>query len=337
LRGELGDVVQVHLKGLPASGRAVVAVGEVFHENILFALRAVSILFLSFYIHDCIIHDSAALAEFRFAGYDSRIQPKGSVMKDMDSDKKIAVLIDAENASHKVLGAVLTELSKHGHIIVKKAYGDWSSKHLVNWKQPLNDLAINPVQQFSYTQGKNSSDAAMIIDAMDLLYTGNINAFALVTSDSDFTKLASRLKESQIYVFGVGEKKTPQAFRSACDDFILTGLLEIPEEEEEVATRTPSKKTAKKTVAKDDKQQSLKQNTKLVSILRDAVTESADDDGWARASSCGSLIKRQYSDFDPRNYGFKSFPLLFEGIGLFDIDRRKTGSGNTMFVKDKKK
>ncbi len=150
-------------------------------------------------------------------------------MKDIDTEKKIAVLIDAENASYNVLGAVLTELSKHGHIIVKKAYGDWSSKHLVNWKTPLNELAINPVQQFSYTQGKNSSDAAMIIDAMDLLYTNQFDAFALVTSDSDFTKLASRLKESQIYVFGVGESKTPAAFRNACDDFILTEVLTTPD------------------------------------------------------------------------------------------------------------
>lgn len=258
-------------------------------------------------------------------------------MKDMDSDKKIAVLIDAENASHKVLGAVLTELSKHGHIIVKKAYGDWSSKHLVNWKQPLNDLAINPVQQFSYTQGKNSSDAAMIIDAMDLLYTGKINAFALVTSDSDFTKLASRMKESQIYVFGVGEKKTPKAFRSACDNFILTELLETADEDEAPAKKA-AKKTAKKAATKSaSKQQELKQNTKLVNILRDAVDETADDDGWARASTCGSLIKRQYSDFDPRNYGFKTFPLLFEGIGLFEIDRRKSGNGNALYLKDKKK
>lgn len=255
-------------------------------------------------------------------------------MKDLDSARKIAVLIDAENASHKMLGAVLTELSKHGHILVKRAYGDWSSKHLVNWKQPLNDLAINPIQQFSYTQGKNSSDAAMIIDVMDLLYSERFDAFALVTSDSDFTGLATRLKESEIYVFGVGEKKTPQAFRSACDDFILTELLNVPEEE---APKKSAKKTAKKSSAKNGPQQTLKQNTKLVNILRDSVDETADDDGWARASTCGSLIKRQYSDFDPREFGFKTFPLLFEGIGLFDIERRKSGNGNALFVRDKKK
>ena len=253
-------------------------------------------------------------------------------MINIDTAKKIAVLIDAENASHKMLGPVLNELSKHGHIIVKKAYGDWSSKHLVNWKTPLNELAINPVQQFSYTQGKNSSDAAMIIDTMDLLYTDQFDSIALVTSDSDFTKLASRLKESQIFVFGVGESKTPTAFRNACDDFILTEVLEAPEEEKPVA-----KKTTKKTAAKKTKQQTLKQDTKLVNILRNAVEEYADDDGWARASTCGSLIKRQYPDFDPRQYGFKTFPLLFQGVGLFDVERKKNGSQNTVYVKDKKK
>jgi uncharacterized protein (TIGR00288 family) len=253
-------------------------------------------------------------------------------MKDIDTAKKIAVLIDAENASNKMLGPVLAELSKHGHIVVKKAYGDWSSKHLVNWKQPLNDLAITPVQQFSYTQGKNSSDAAMIIDAMDLLYSNQFDSFALVTSDSDFTKLASRLKEAQIYVFGVGEEKTPKAFRSACDDFILTELLHSLDEEPE-----PPKKTTKKTSSKQTKQQSLKQNTKLVNILRSSIDEYADDDGWAQASTCGSLIKRQFPDFDPRNYGFKTFPLLFEGIGLFDIERRSAGNGKAVFVRDKKK
>jgi uncharacterized protein (TIGR00288 family) len=275
----------------------------------------------------------AALAENENATYCFRnSKTKGSLMINIDTAKKIAVLIDAENASHQVLGAVLNELSKHGHIIVKKAYGDWSSKHLVNWPGPLNELAITPVQQFSYTQGKNSSDAAMIIDAMDLLYTQQFDAFALVTSDSDFTKLASRLKEAQIFVFGVGEKKTPTAFRNACDDFILTEVLQKPDED-----KAPAKQAAKKTTVKKPDQQSLKQDTKLVNILRAAIDEYADDDGWALLSTCGSLIKRQYPDFDPRNYSFKNFTLLFEGIGLFDIDRRKEGSRNQVYVRDKKK
>ncbi|PLX93202.1 MAG: hypothetical protein C0619_04660 [Desulfuromonas sp.] len=257
-------------------------------------------------------------------------------MKDLDAEKKIAVLIDAENAQHSVLGAVLSELSKHGHLIVKKAYGDWSSNHLKNWKQPLNELAINPVQQFSYTQGKNSSDAAMIIDAMDLLYSGNFDAFALVSSDSDFTKLASRLKEAQIYVFGVGEKKTPIAFRNACDDFISTEVLKAPEEEKPdplpSASSTPSKGDRK---SKNE----LRGDTRLVNILRNTVSEYEDDDGWAQLASCGHLIKKQYPDFDPRNYGYRTLSSLIEATDLFDMERRQMDSDavQVVFVRDKKR
>ena len=197
-------------------------------------------------------------------------------MKDLEIEKKIAVLIDAENAQRSILDAVLAELSKHGHIVVKKAYGDWSSQHLKNWREPLNELAITPVQQFSYTQGKNSSDAAMIIDAMDLLYSKKFDAFALISSDSDFTKLASRLKESQIYVFGVGEKKTPVAFRNACDDFIFTEVLRKVDEDlnqESVNAPTVDSKEERKT------KQQLRQDTRLVNILRNSASEYADDDG----------------------------------------------------------
>ncbi len=249
-------------------------------------------------------------------------------MKDLDTAKKIAVLIDAENAQYSVMGAVLAELSKHGHLVVKKAYGDWSSNHLKNWKQPLNELAITPVQQFSYTQGKNSSDAAMIIDAMDLLFTKQFDAFALVTSDSDFTKLASRLKEDQIYVFGVGEDKTPTAFRNACDDFISTKILKAPDTEKEDA---PKKGTKKKDEKKTQTQ--LRQDAKLINILRNAVTEYAEEDEWAELGTCGSLIKRQHPDFDPRNYGYRTFTQLFEATGLFEFDKQDHG----ILLKPKKK
>lgn len=249
-------------------------------------------------------------------------------MKDLDTAKKIAVLIDAENAQYSVMGAMLAELSKHGHLVVKKAYGDWSSPHLKNWKQPLNELAITPVQQFSYTQGKNSSDAAMIIDAMDLLYTHQFDAFALVTSDSDFTKLASRLKENQIYVFGVGEDKTPIAFRNACDDFISTKILKAPDTEKEPASKKgPQKADGKKTPAQ------LRKNTKLINILRNAATECSGEDEWAELGTCGSLIKRQHPDFDPRNYGFRTFTQLFEATGLFEFDKQDHG----ILLKPKKK
>ena len=256
-------------------------------------------------------------------------------MKDLNSEKKIAVLIDAENAHHTVIGAVLSELSKHGHIVVKKAYGDWSSNHLRNWKQPLNELAINPVQQFSYTQGKNSSDAAMIIDAMDLLYSDRFDAFALISSDSDFTKLASRLKESQIYVFGVGEQKTPLAFRNACDDFIYTEVLRDIEEDEEVEQQNTS---VDRRSSRKKSRQELCCDTRLLKILRNSIGEYADDDGWAPLGNCGSLIKRQYPDFDSRTYGYSTLTKLIEATALFEIDRRKSGSSKVhdIYVKDRR-
>lgn len=259
-------------------------------------------------------------------------------MKDLDSEKKIAVLIDAENAQYSVLGAVLAELSKHGHIIVKKAYGDWSSNHLRNWKQPLNELAINPVQQFSYTQGKNSSDAAMIIDAMDLLYSSKFDAFALISSDSDFTKLASRLKESQIYVFGVGEKKTPIAFRNACDDFISTEVLRDLDTDQDSEPTDTAPKTGN-SAATSPEEKRLRSDTRLLNILRNAITEYADDDGWAPLGPCGGLIKRQYPDFDSRTYGYATLTKLIEAIGLFQIDRRQSGSSKVhdIFVKQVRK
>ncbi|WP_339098605.1 NYN domain-containing protein [Pectobacterium brasiliense] len=258
-------------------------------------------------------------------------------MKDLESAKKIAVLIDAENAQSSVMGAVLAELTKHGHIIVKRAYGDWSSSHLKNWKQPLNELAITPFQQFSYTQGKNSSDAAMIIDAMDLLYSNKFDAFALISSDSDFTKLASRLKESQIYVFGVGEKKTPVAFRNACDDFIFIEVLKNlsidPDENKDEGkseNTDPIKKSKKE----------LRSDTHLMRILKNSINEYTEEDGWAPLASCGSLIKRQHPDFDARNYGYSSLTKLIESIELFDIDRRKSNkeivSHDVVYIKNKR-
>lgn len=259
-------------------------------------------------------------------------------MKDLDTEKKIAVLIDAENTQYSMLDAILVELSKHGHILVKRGYGDFSSAHLKNWKQPLNELAITPVQQFSYTQGKNSSDAAMIIDAMDLLYSDKFDAFALVSSDSDFTKLASRLRESQIYVFGVGKSTTPLAFKNACDDFISIEVLQKLESVD-TSDNADNVENKEKTVAPVRKTKAeLCCDTRLVNILRSAISENADDDGWADLGSCGQLIKRQYPDFDSRTYGYSSLTKLIEVMELFQIDRRLHGSGKAqqVYVKDKR-
>jgi len=251
-------------------------------------------------------------------------------MKDINSEKKIAVLIDAENAQYSILEAVLSELKKHGHIIVKKAYGDWSSNHLRNWKRPLNELAINPVQQFSYTQGKNSSDAAMIIDAMDLLYSNKFDAFALVSSDSDFTKLASRLKESQIYVFGVGEQKTPISFRNACDDFIYTEVLKNLEAENDIEASS----TIVEPEDKKKTRQELCGDSRLIKIIRNAVNEYADDDGWASLGPCGGLIKRQYPDFDTRSYGYPTLSKLIEATTLFEINHKTSGGNKVVYIKN---
>ena len=215
-------------------------------------------------------------------------------MKDLDDHKKIAVLVDADNAQHSKVNAILEEISAHGHIVIKRAYGDWSSEYLKNWKQSLNELAIQPIQQFAYTTGKNSTDASMIIDAMDLLYSGKFDAFALVSSDSDFTKLASRLRESEIFVFGVGQKKTPISFRNACDDFIFTENLGS-------GSLLTSNGVADTKKGNSEKKDSL--SNELVPVLRKAWEQYQDDDGWATVAAAGSFVKRSKPDFDPRSYG----------------------------------
>ena len=249
----------------------------------------------------------------------------------MNKEQKIAVLIDAENASMKSLGSILTELSKHGRIITKRAYGDWSSKHLTNWSKTMNELVIQPIQQFSYTQGKNSSDAALIIDAMDLLYSEKFDAFALVSSDSDFTKLASRLKESQIHVYGVGEKKTPAAFKNACDDFIYVEVLRQLDVQEEQSKKAPST-TKTRTKTKKD----ISKDKELIKRLTNAVDDCADDEGWAALAECGSLIKKQFPDFDPRNYGYSKLSRLIEETQAFEIEPRsvENSARKVMYIRE---
>lgn len=245
-------------------------------------------------------------------------------MKDLDDHKKIAVLIDADNAQYTKVKAILDEISAHGHIVVKRAYGDWSSDYLKNWRQYLNELAIQPVQQFAYTTGKNSTDASMIIDAMDLLYSNKFDAFALVSSDSDFTKLASRLRESEIFVFGVGQKKTPISFRNACDDFIFTENLSV-EETEPAATLQ-----AQETTEKHEKEPILA--LELVPLLTRAWEQFQDDEGWASMSPAGSFLKRSKPDFDPRSYGATKFSDLLQQLAeQFEV-KRSPGKGSTVII-----
>ena len=248
-------------------------------------------------------------------------------MKDLDDHKKIAVLIDADNAQLKKIKVVLDEIAAHGHIVIKRAYGDWSSDCLKNWKKSLNELAIQPIQQFAYTTGKNSTDASMIIDAMDLLYSSKFDAFALVSSDSDFTKLASRLRESEIFVFGVGEQKTPISFRNACDDFVITENLGLPDPAESNASNATKAKTKKSEVTKAKE---------LVPVLTKAWEQFQDDDGWANVAAAGSFVKRSKPDFDPRTYGATK---LTEVIASLSDDFRMTkieGKGVIVAYKPKK-
>ncbi|MBE93838.1 NYN domain-containing protein [Marinobacter sp.] len=253
-------------------------------------------------------------------------------MKDLDQHKKIAVLIDADNAQLSKISLILEELSSHGHVVTKRAYGDWSIDSLKNWKTVLNELAIQPVQQFAYTKGKNATDASMIIDAMDLLYSQKFDAFALISSDSDFTKLASRLREDEIYVFGFGEHKTPTSFRSACDDFLLTENLTVDEVEE-----SPGKASSVKPVKAIEPSEEVPE---IVRLLRRAYDHVQDDHGWAHLSATASFLKRAKSDFDPRTYGAKKFLDLFSNFGdYFELRKHPSTQGIMAYrpIKEEKK
>lgn len=243
----------------------------------------------------------------------------------MEATTKLAVLIDADNAQPIIIDSLLAEIANYGVASVKRIYGDWTAPNLKGWKDILLQYSIQPMQQFAYTKGKNATDSAMIIDAMDLLYTGNFNGFCIVSSDSDFTKLASRIRESGLLVYGFGEKKTPAPFVSACDKFIYTEVLRAKTDDSEAIARKPSNE--------------LKQDTKLVSLLRNAVEASSDESGWAHLAPVGSNIAKQSSEFDPRNYGYGKLGELIIATKLFEIEERQVGATNSkaLYIRDKRK
>ncbi|EGV35367.1 NYN domain-containing protein [Neisseria weaveri] len=227
------------------------------------------------------------------------------------SDKKLAVLIDADNAPADIIDRLLAEIAKYGIASVKRIYGDWSHG-LSKWKAALLPHAIIPVQQFAYTKGKNATDMALVIDAMDLLYSGNFDGFCIVSSDSDFTRLASRLRESGLTVYGFGEKKTPEAFRKACDKFIYTEIFR-PEK------RAPEKnKNSGKAKTQSEPAETSAQQTDVSKLLIRAVKENADDLGWANLGPIGSYINKTNPDFDPRLYGFGKLSDLIKSLDLFE-------------------
>ena len=242
----------------------------------------------------------------------------------MQETKRIALLIDCDNVSHTAIEGVLEELAKHGVVNVRHAHGDWNSPSLSGWAGKLHPHAIRPMQQFAYTKGKNATDSAMIIDAMDLLYSGNINAFALMTSDSDFTPLVLRILESGFPVYGFGAKKTPQPFVDACSPFIYIENLVTSSDNESENTLQPVKKTKAK----------LRQDAALLRLLRTAVEQAAGDDGWASMSLVGSYISNNNSSFSSINYGYKKISDLIKATELFKVELR---NGKAMYIKDPKR
>ena len=234
--------------------------------------------------------------------------------------KRIALLIDCDNVSHNSIEGVLEELAKYGMVNVRHAHGDWNNPSLSGWINKLHPHAIRPMQQFAYTKGKNATDSAMIIDAMDLLYSNTIDAFALMTSDSDFTPLVLRILESGLPVYGFGEKKTPQPFVDACSPFIFTENLESTAEDKADSSHQPAKKSKKE----------LRKDTSLVKLLRTAVEQTSDDDGWAFLGHVGSYISNN-SSFSSINYGYKKLGDLIRVSELFEIEMRK--DGKVMYIK----
>ncbi len=241
----------------------------------------------------------------------------------MEKDQNIALLIDCDNASYQAIDGVLNELAKYGVTNIRRAYGNWKTPHLKGWEEQLHPFAILPIQQFAYTQGKNATDAAMIIDAMDLLYTQNLDAFALLTSDSDFTPLVMRILTKGIKVYGFGEKKTPLPFVNACSQFIYTEQLVESTESDEEPVDFPS--DLKKT------RNELRGDTGLVKLLRKATEQTAGEDGWSHLGRVGQYISNTTS-FSPINYGFKKLSDLIRVSDLFEIDMRKNNS--VMYIRD---
>jgi uncharacterized protein (TIGR00288 family) len=240
----------------------------------------------------------------------------------MSETNRIALLIDCDNVSHSSIEGVIDELSKLGMVNVRHAHGDWNSPSLSGWIEKLHPHAIRPMQQFAYTKGKNATDSAMIIDAMDLLYSHSIDAFALMTSDSDFTPLVMRIRESGFPVYGFGEKKTPTPFVDSCSTFIFTENLAAERED----------KDPRRTQARADRKK-LRQDSALLKLLRTAVEQTSDDENWTHMSKVGSYISNN-SSFSPINYGYKKLSDLIRETGLFEMEMR---DGSNMFIKDARK
>jgi uncharacterized LabA/DUF88 family protein len=253
-------------------------------------------------------------------------------MASENNTARLAVLIDADNAQPSITEGLLAEVAKFGTAHVKRAYGDWTSTSLKGWKEQLLEQSIQPIQQFAYTRGKNSTDAAMVIDAMDLLYSGRFDGFCIVSSDSDFTRLAARLRESGLTVYGFGERKTPKPFVAACDKFIYIENLRFAEDEASADAADAAGSGVKPRPRAPATAAQLKADTELVKLLHNAVEAASDDDGWAPLSSIGNIITNQRPDFDSRSYGYAKLSDLIKATTLFVLERRSPAEGKQAVV-----
>ncbi len=268
---------------------------------------------------------------------------------------RLAVLIDADNTQPAIAEALLAEIAKYGVASVKRVYGDWTMPNLNGWKKVLLDNALQPIQQFAYTSGKNATDGGMIIDAMDLLYTGNFHGFCLVSSDSDFTGLAKRIRQNGLIVYGFGERKTPSSLRAACDKFtyldVLRGAAAKPVANAEPAPVAAKKVAAKKQakvaapvvapitpppVAEPERKPDPKNDPELLRLLQEALDDAADEAGWAPMGAVGHLIAKRKPEFDSRNYGYKKLSELAVATGQFELDERKSADGKqkALYLRD---
>ncbi len=245
-------------------------------------------------------------------------------------DLRLAVLIDADNVPYANIQGMLEEITKYGTPTFKRIYADWTQPTVSGWKKVLLEHSITPVHQYSYTSGKNATDSSMIIDAMDILYTGRVDGFCIVSSDSDFTRLASRLREGGMVVFGLGEKKTPSSFISACDKFIY---IEILKKREESLSPEPQKKPKGKEKGKDLSAPTIEKiDQKLSKLITNSINDLADENGWVFLGDLGNLLAKKQPDFDPRNYGFKKLLALLKSFDHLVLDERDTGKNNITHV-----
>jgi hypothetical protein len=247
--------------------------------------------------------------------------------QDMNTNMNLAVLIDGDNIPSAYVKEMMEEITKYGNPTIKRIYGDWTKPNLTKWKNLLLENAITPIQQYGYTTGKNATDSAMIIDAMDILYSGKVNGFCLVSSDSDFTRLATRLREAGMQVIGIGEKKTPNPFIVACDKFVYIEILKNQVEKKNDDNKDLSKSNVDKITRKE------------INLIRTTIMDLSDDDGWAFLGDVGSLLQKKRPNFDSRNYGFEKLTPLIKSIGFFDLEQRENPKSKhkLIFVKNKEK